>query len=144
VREEGNDHGRAGRVYYDCSQRFVFVVHHDQRERDRRRAGRLVVFVVHDDCAGRLVLVGCGRYVEQQRRRHGRVFVVQRPVVERRFGCVFQQPERQQLFVEQQVIAKNSGRRVERAGPLFFVRPHDQSARARALRPARARAPSRR
>jgi hypothetical protein len=46
VREEGNDHGRAGRVDHDFSQRFVFVEH--DFEGNRGCAGRLVIVFVDD------------------------------------------------------------------------------------------------
>jgi hypothetical protein len=110
LREEGNDHGRAGRVDHDFSQRFVLVV--DDFEGNRCRAGRLVVLVVFNDAElaehGFVVLIGDGGLVEQ-RGRHGRFFVVaRRLVVEwcRRRCCVFEQPGRRQLFVDQQVIGE--------------------------------------
>jgi hypothetical protein len=110
MREEGIDHGRAGRLYR-CSERFFVVVDHDREERDGGRAGRLVFFVVdHDGAEHRLVLVGVGRHVEQQRRRrHGRLIVVEHP--ERRFVCVFEQPQRLELVVDQQVSGYRAGAR---------------------------------
>lgn len=121
MREEGNDHGGAGRVRR--AERFVFFVEH---EGNGGRAWRLVVFIVdeHSDVAVALVIAvgfgvelqldsGNGRLVEQ-RGRHG-LFVGQRyrlVVDDGRFGSFVEQPERIELFLRHQVKRKrNTGRR---------------------------------